>query len=213
MKWEELLKTVGDEVVFSSSLLLAGTHTKAAVQLQLSRWVKAGKIIKLRKGLYMLGYPYRKREPHPFLLSNRIKKASYISMQSALSLYGMIPEYVPAVTAVTTQRPETMITEAGTFIYRHVQKSLFSGYTFMELSAGQSAFIAVPEKCLLDLIYLTTEGDTGSYIQELRLQNLEILDLSRLSEMAAATGSLKLQRAAAEIVRLAAIEGEEYQEL
>jgi len=63
------------------------------------------------------------------------------------------------------------------------------------LSSGQQAYVAVPEKALLDLIYLTAGGETKEYLEELRLQNLEKLNRDTLEEYAAKSESPKLQRA------------------
>ena len=107
MKWEELLRLVGDEPVFSSGLLLSGGTPERQIRIQLSRWVRAGRLHQLRRGLYVLAPPWRKVEPHPFLVSNRIRKGTYVSLQSALGWHGAIPEHVPVVTAVGPGRPET----------------------------------------------------------------------------------------------------------
>ena len=211
MKWEYLIKTVGDEPVFSSSLLMAGRQARANIQLQLARWGKAGKIIQLRRGLYVLSSPYRKVQPHPFILANSIKKASYISLQSALSFYGMIPENVPSVTSVTTSRPEIINTAEGTFIFKHIKKSLFKGYCRTEVADRQLIFIATPEKSLLDLIYLTPGGHTLEYLRELRLQNFERLDLNILKQSAVESGIPKLESAVKQLIKI--IGTEEYREL
>jgi len=203
MKWEELLAEVGVEPVFSSGLLLSGGRTRAGVRLQLSRWTKAGRLQQLRRGLYCLAEPYRKVMPHPFLVSNRLKRGSYVSLQSALSHYGLIPEHVPVVTAVTTGRPEKVRTPDGVYVFRHIKKSLFAGYRQLELTAGQRAFMASPEKALLDLIWLTPDADGAAYLRELRLQNMEGVDRAVLMELAERSGSSKLRRAAARIADMA----------
>lgn len=211
MKWNFLLETIGNEPVFSSNLLMAGRQSRADIQLQLSRWVKTGKIIQLRRGWYLLAAPFRKIEPHPFLIANRLKKASYVSLQSALAYYGMIPEYVPVVTCVTTGRPEVVKTSAGTFAFKHIKKSFFNGYENVEIAHGQSIFIASPEKSLLDLIYLTSGSQNMSFLQELRLQNLDILDMEKFSKMALVSGSPKLQAAVKKVSKITRTE--EYRDL
>ena len=150
MKWENLLLKVADEPVFRTGFLAANEGSLGELRLQLSRWVKAGKLIQLTKGLYTLAEPYRKVTPHPFVLANAIKKASYVSLQSALGYYGMIPEHVPTVTSVTTQRPEGVETLLGQFAFRHIKKSWFHSYQQIDFGSGQMAFIATPEKALLD---------------------------------------------------------------
>ena len=211
MKFGDLLSVVGGESVFSSSLLLAGESGADSIRCQLSRWVKAGKLIQLRRSLYMLASPYRKKEAHPFFLANRMKVASYVSLQSALAHYGLIPEYVPVVTSVTTGRPEVMTMPAGTFSFKHVKKSFFYGYTSLGLTDDESAFVAVPEKALLDLVYLTPGGDGFDYLSGLRLQNLDQLNMERLRSYAESTGRAKLSRAVDVVVSL--LENEEHFEL
>lgn len=211
MKFDELLSIVGDESVFSSSLLLAGQSGSESIRCQLSRWVKAGKIVQLRRSVYMLAAPYRKKEPHPFLLANRLKSASYVSLQSALGYYGLIPEYVPVVTSVTTGRPEILDLPEGTFSFKHVKKKFFTGYTLMHLPDAESVFIASPEKALLDLVHLTPGGDAPEYLKGLRLQNQERLDMGKLRKDAESTGSAKLCRAVERLIDLSG--QEEYIEL
>ena len=64
MEFEKLLKIVGDEPVFESSFLLAGDVRPENIRLQLDRWIKAGKIHQLRRGIYLLAAPYQKKKPH-----------------------------------------------------------------------------------------------------------------------------------------------------
>jgi len=200
MKFADLLEIIGEESVFSSSLLLAGRRDSNDVRRQLSRWVKDGKLVQLRRSFYMLPDLYRKKAAHPFLLATRMKAASYVSLQSALAYYGLIPEYVPVVTSVTTGRPETLNTPVGTFAFGHIKGGFFSGYSSLSLPNGQSAFVALPEKALLDLIYLTPDGDNPDYLRGLRLQNLDRLDMVRLKTFA--KGRAKLERAAEQIAGL-----------
>lgn len=98
MKFDELQALVADEPVFSSGFLLSGRANDQSLRLQLSRWVKAGRLLRFRRGLYALAPPWRKVEPHPFLVANRLRRGTYVSLQSALAWHGVIPEHVPVVT-------------------------------------------------------------------------------------------------------------------
>ena len=207
MKWEELLRQVAGEPVFHAGFLAGSGESLPVLRLQLSRWVGAGKLIKLAKGLYTLAEPYGKLTPHPFVLANAMKKASYVSLQSALAYFGMIPEHVPTVTSVTTQRPARVETPLGRFLFRHVKKSWFTGYTQVDLGSSQKAFVATPQKALLDLVYLTPGADNYEFLAELRLQNLTRLDRDALVKLARTSKSPKLQRAARLIERLMDEEG------
>ena len=202
MKWEHLLQIVGREPVFHSSVLAAGGVNTIDLGRQLSRWVKSGNLIQLRRGLYVLSERYQKIQPHPFLVANRLKRASYVSLQSALGYHGLIPEYVPSITSVTTDRPETLTNPLGTYIFKHIKKALFHGYRVVDLGDRQSAFVAAPEKALLDLLYLTPESDNLDYLRELRLQNIEALNTEFLIELANRTESRKLLRASRRIASL-----------
>ena len=202
MKWKELHQIVGREPIFHSSILITTGGNPADLGRQLSRWVNSGNLIQLRRGLYALSEQYQKTIPHTFLVANRLKRASYVSMQSALEFYGLILEHVPSVTSVTTGRPDDRVTPLGSFIYRHIKKALFFAYRTIDLGDDQSAFIATPEKALLDLLYLTPGSDDPDYLRELRLQNVQTLNKNILTELADRSGSQKLLRAVLKIEAL-----------
>lgn len=195
MNYGELLDIARNNPVFSSSLLLAGRGTASSVRRQLDRWVKTGRLFQLRRGVYSVAPPYQAEAPHPFLVANHLRKPSYVSMQSALSYYGMIPEFVPATTSVTTGRPEELQTPLGRFAFRHVKKTAFFGYNQREISRGQSVFLASPEKALLDLLYLTPGSDSPEYLEELRFEPVDHFDWEALRRHAEQLKSRKLKRA------------------
>ncbi len=213
MEFTHLIEIVGDEPVFETGLLLAGDVDPANVRRQLSRWVKAGRLYRLRRGLYALASPFQKVKPHPFLIANRMVRGSYVSLQSALASYGLIPEVVPVVTSVATARPGRWETPLGVYQFHHIKTELFFGYRLAEVSPGQHAFVATPEKALLDLTYLQPGGDRPEYLWELRLQNLDRFDLDELQRLAERAGSPKLQRVSAFVAELARAEVEEYEVL
>ena len=194
MKYTNLLNLVADLPCFSTKFLAAG-QSLPQVRLQLNRWVKDGRLVKLHKGLYTLAQPYRRVKPEPFCVANALKPHSYVSLQSALAWYGLIPEFVPVVTSVTTTRPQSIETPFGRFEYRHIKKDFFKGYQQVELTDKQTAFSARAEKALLDLIYLTPGGDKREFLEELRLQNLGTIDKDVLREFTENSKSPKLRRA------------------
>ena len=168
----------------------------APIRLQLSRWVKAGRLLQLRRGLYALAPAWRKVEPHPFLVANRLQRGSYASLQSALAYHGAIPEYVPVVTSVGPGRRETVRNPLGAFQFNHLASELLFGYERTEVSPGQFAFVASREKALLDLVHLTPGADSPDYLRELRLQHPDAMDLQLMCELAERSGKPKLVRAA-----------------
>jgi hypothetical protein len=140
-------------------------------------------------------------------------RGSYVSLQSALAYYGLIPEYVPVVTSVTVGRPAHWDTPLGFYTFRHVKVELFRGYRLEKVSPAQNAFVASPEKALLDLIHLEPGADSLPYIRELRLQNLERLDLDEMAYQANRSRSPKLLRAAALVSEWVQSEALEYETL
>jgi predicted transcriptional regulator of viral defense system len=210
MKFDDLLSLAGDQPFFETGLLLVGSVDPNDVRRQLSRWTRAGKICQLRRGLYTLAPPYNRVTPHPFLIANALVPGSYVSGISALAYYGLIPEYVPRTLSVTLTRPSQW---DGGFIFQHLAARLFFGYQSVEVVKGQFAFIAKPEKAILDLAHLTQGSDNKAYLTQLRLQNLERLDLKRLQEFAERADKPKWKRVAIQVTSLALQEESEYKEL
>jgi hypothetical protein len=180
MRFASLLAIVEDEPLFETGYLLAGDVDPADVRRQLSRWVKGGRLLQLRRGAYALAPPYRKVKPHPFLVANRLVRGSYVSLHSALAYHGLIPEHVPVTTSVTTGRPQRRENPLGSFEYHHVRKELLAGYRIERLGDGQEALVATPAKALADLVGLVPGADSKAYLSELRLQDLEKVDPTEL---------------------------------
>lgn len=211
MDFESLLEIVADEPVFETGLLLAGDADPTDIRRQLTRWTKAGRLLQLRRGLYALAPPFQNVEPHPFTIANCMVRGSYVSCQSALAYYDHIPETVHAITSVSATRPGQWDTALGTYLFHHIKVEYLSGYELVDLSRGQQAFVATPEKALLDLVYLTPRSDTMDYLVELRLQNLGKLDMENLLNQAQVFNRPKQLRAARFIETMARSESLQYE--
>lgn len=140
----------------------------------LTRWQKAGYIEKIRNGFYRIdGKSLDGGETALFIIANRIYAPSYISLQSALSWYGFIPEGVFTVTSVSSLKTNAFTTPIGHFSYRTLKPSLFWGYS-LESSGAYHFRIAHPAKALLDFFYLFPEIGTDDQFYELRLNPFEL---------------------------------------
>lgn len=123
---------------------------------------KAGEIIRLKRGLYVLqatkyGYP-----PSPPICSNHIYGPSYLSLQWALSYYGLIPERVNTLTAITLKHTRSFENQLGYFTYRQVSPTYYPiGITSSSMD-GATFQIATPEKALCDLILADTHIPAAS---------------------------------------------------
>ncbi|MEI2610483.1 MAG: hypothetical protein V9G20_17790 [Candidatus Promineifilaceae bacterium] len=213
MELNRFLESVKDEVLFETSLLFAGTERPQQAQRQVADWVRAGQVVQLRRGLYALAEPNAQAKPHPFVVGNSLVPASYISIHMALSYYSLIPEHVAVVTSVTTQRPGQWQTPYGRFAFQHVQRDFFYGFEYRAVSQTQYAYVALPEKALLDLVYIRPGGDKPAFLASLRLQNLDQLNVERLLVFADRLGKQKLKQAAQFIAHLVREELEGYQVL
>lgn len=183
MKFEEFIKLLGNMPVIDTENLLAGVAAPEAMKVQISRWEKADKIIQLKRGIYLLAEPYRKTDIYELYIASLLKKPSYISLEKAFEFHGLIPEAVRVFTSVTTKRPCEFVTKVGAFDYRHIKSSLFWGYNSVTLNK-QTAFVASPEKALLDYFYLKGVKISFDYLEGLRLQNEEQVDIEKLLKYA-----------------------------
>lgn len=183
MKWHEFINITVNMPVIDTEILLAGISNPGPVKVQVSRWEKAGKLIQVKRGIYLLSKAYRKVDVYEPYIASVLKKPSYISLEKAFEYYGLIPEAVNVYTSVTTKRQGRFVSEAGTFEYRHIKPSLFWGYSSITVNK-QPAFFASPEKALLDFFYIKGLNVSQGYIEELRLQNVEKINIDRLFEYA-----------------------------
>ena len=209
MNFSELLELVDDQPVFETGELRGSGTSAGALAVQLSRWRKAGKLIQLRRGLYALAAPYCKTVPSPFLVANRLMPGSYVSTHMALAYHGAIPEHIPVATSCGAGRPRTWETPLGRYIHQFLCPEMLRlaappamGYRQVELGQGQRAWVATPEKALLDLIHLTAEADDPRWLSEMRL-NYECLDVAHFAALAEASRRPKLARAAQHLDRAA----------
>lgn len=195
MYFHRVAKELSKVPLFESGLLYAGADSPQQVQRQLADWARAGKVVQLRRGLYTLAAPYQAERPHSYVIANHLVQGSYVSLQMALSHYDLIPEHVAVVTSVTTGRPGQWHNAYGHFSFQHIRPALFFGFHYRQVTQTQWAYVATPEKALLDLIYLTPNGERADYIHALRLQNLDQLDIQRLTTYVEKAEKPKLHRA------------------
>jgi predicted transcriptional regulator of viral defense system len=131
----------------------------------LRRLVASKVIQRVSHGVYVLnGYPV-----DDLVLAATIYQPSYISLESALSYYGVLSQIPFAVTSITARKSLTKQVGQRSFIYAHIQPALYWGFV-----KDHQLVIAEPEKALLDTLYLCAKG--------LRNLHLEELDLSRIKK-------------------------------
>jgi hypothetical protein len=118
--------------------------------------ISAGIIEPVKKGLYLPTAKISEKRTEPFLLANHILGPSYISFDSALSHYGLIPERVFEISSATTKSSRRFDTLTGTFSFTRMPLPYYSfGIRQLEISEKQNILIASPEKALFDKIINT----------------------------------------------------------
>lgn len=196
MRYEEFKARVKDLPLLSGQLLKLLAESDRGFQVQFSRWIRAGKILRLRKGLYLLNQEDLRINPSRPFVAREMYSPSYISMEYALSLYGLIPERVSDLTSITTKKTVAFQTPLGRFVYQHVKKSCFFGFREMKDEAGLAYLLALPEKALVDFLYLNQHLFKEEYEllaeESFRLQNLHSLDSKKLLSYAESFGGKKL---------------------
>lgn len=149
-----------------------------------TRWVKQGLLLRLRQEWYAFPDMLKETDFARFV-AERIYRPSYISLHSALSFFGMIPESVVRITSVSTLKTVSFDNDFGQYSYQSIKPSCFFGYEPRQTMSGRSFMLAHPEKALLDLLYLYPQYNTEEEIEELRLDEdymTSELNLERLEE-------------------------------
>lgn len=136
---------------------------------QLNFWSRKGYLENIIRGVYKLS-DFELKDP--FLLANFIYSPSYISLETALNYYSIIPDIPFAITSVTIKKTKKFETKNyGVFYYSHLKPELFFGFKSILVEKDYSYNIALPEKALFDYLYLKAKGieSLEGFIEELRL--------------------------------------------
>jgi predicted transcriptional regulator of viral defense system len=164
---------------------------------RLNEWQKKGYIKKIRRSFYMFA-DMELNEDALFFIANKIYSPSYVSCESALSFYGLIPEGVYSVTSLSTKKTEKWKTPISEFTYRHIKPELFFGYRLAEFR-GQKYKIAEKEKAVLDYLYLNPHLSTDADFFEWRFNGEDFLaqaDMKKFSEYLMIFGNKRMEKCA-----------------
>lgn len=119
----------------------------------LLRYTHRGIFWQLKRGFYALREP---TVPH-WLIANKLYAPSYISLDSALSHYGVIPETVYSITSVTTRITREFEACQMFFSYQTIKLKAYGGYRPLDRQ-GQTVLVAELEKALADFLYFVQLG-------------------------------------------------------
>ena len=169
--------------------LLLPRQNRGTFALQLHQWCRKDWIRRLKHGLYEVAYPEPAAFPD-FYVANRLYEPSYVSLETALSHYQILPETAAQVTSVTPKATRRFKNEHGLFLYFTVQPSAFNGYGLLRVQ-GREVRIAEPEKAVLDRLYagLRRGEDLESVAGRWDRAKLRKLDRKKLQSYARAFGA------------------------
>jgi hypothetical protein len=207
MDYDSLVKTAGVLPCFDLALLVQTfDDRREVIRVQLSRWMKQGKVIGLRRGVYTLPDTYRRAPLTPAALANQLYRPSYLSGLWALGFHDLIPERVVWLTSVTPRVPRRFENPFGVFDYRNIKRDCFLGFSSL-IYGGQESLIARPEKALVDHWHLTRGEWTRERLAEMRYQHVDQVSEEQLRKYAECFRSPRLNRAVERWLSLAAEEG------
>lgn len=148
----------------------------ASPRAKLTRLLKSKALVRLKKGLYLLGNKFKHTPYCPELIANLIYGPSYVSLERALQIYGLIPEHVENITSVTAKASKEFRTPIGQFIYAHCHPNSYSvGVTIRSFSEHENPLFATPEKALTDILTIRKGKVTSTHqIEEILLEDLRI---------------------------------------
>lgn len=153
--------------------LLSGTDDSRYAQIK--RALKEGYLISLRKGLYYRGLYLQQQKPHPFEMAQRLVWPSYVSLESALSYYNLIPEAIYNHTSVSPKRKTQVANSLGFFSYEKGNAHNFFLGVNREMEANHVFLIADPWKAIADYIYCYKKNDSLEELSiNLRLETSEL---------------------------------------
>lgn len=180
---------------------LFNERSKGAQELLLDRALRSGEVLRLKPGLYILASEYRKSEIHPYTVAAMLCSPSHVSLETALSYHGLIPEAVYQVSSVIVQRRRTFNTPLGVFVFHCVPTRYpRAGVEAIKLDGECWAYMATPLRAIADLVYLNRqiswrEQGMSYLLESLRIEESDLQELTfdRCDEMVDSFRSLRVK--------------------
>ncbi|MFZ2454998.1 MAG: hypothetical protein WAX07_00755 [Candidatus Altiarchaeia archaeon] len=167
-------ESLGLSVFSLDDLMKSFSGDRDTVKQQLSYWKKKGWVLNLKRGIYELAYP-RRTVKSDLYIANRLYEPSYVSLETALSYYSLIPdEAMGSVTSVTTKATRELRNQYGSFSYRSIVERGFSGYSLIDVQ-GLPVKIAEPEKAFVDFLHYNKDAN----LEDMRFDRRKIRGLDR----------------------------------
>lgn len=173
MRYEELKSKIIVPIFRGVELVkLFPKEPREFINNQLSRMVRNNKLVRLKRGVYA----FPKEKIDEFYLANILYSPSYVSLESALNSYGIVPDIPLSITSIATVTRKTIKTPLGSFLYSRINKNLYFG--FKKVRSTNDGFyydVATPEKALLDYIHVRKVKDLSENRVDIASLNKSVL--------------------------------------
>ncbi len=157
MSFQEAIQSYAEQPI-TKQLLLDMLREYKRPHDKIDELVRQQMLLQIKRGLYIAGSKLNIASPEPFLIANHLYGPSYVSLETALSHWGLIPERVYEISSITTNNSKTYKTAVGRFSYKYMPLPYYSfGIKQVQLTSKQTVLMASPEKALCDKI-ITTPG-------------------------------------------------------
>ena len=167
-------ESLGLSVFSFGDLMKSFPGDRDTVKQQLSGWKKKGWVLNLKKGIYELAYP-RRTVKSDLYIANRLYESSYVSLETALSYYSLIPDVaMGGVTSVTAKATRELRNQYGFFSYRSIVERGFLGYSLIDVR-GLPVKIAEPEKAFVDFLHYNRDAS----LDDLRFDRGKLANLDK----------------------------------
>lgn len=168
---QKRLKELGLKFVTVEEVIkLTGAEKRNTAHKMLLRWAKYGILERCSRGIYLVS----DTDVDDFEIANRLVEPSYVSLEKALNFYGILPQFPYTTTSVTVQKSRSIQIRGKEFEYTKLTNDLYWGYE----KVGE-AIMALPEKAIIDYLYLAAKGLRRADISE---WDLSKIDKTRLNE-------------------------------
>lgn len=143
---------------------IMGIADRNTVYKKIQRLEKKAVIKKLLKGKYLFLFG----KTNDFEMANFLYQPSYISLESALSFYGIITGFTYKITSISLKKTKNLLIDNKELAYSKIDKELFFGYEKRE-----NFLIAEKEKAVFDYIYFSQKGLRSPDLSEFDLSEVE----------------------------------------
>ncbi len=192
-EFENILFNWPNQCIRDIDLTILLSCSKDARYSLVKRALKNKNLILLKRGVYLIGKPYKRTPPNLFEAAQQLYGPSYISLQSALSYHQWIPEAVYTTTSVTVKRSNHFKTPLGEFSFSAIPSSNFYMGVERVVESNAVYLMADPWKALADYIYIykplwKTLSDVTMDLR-IELEALKSVDKSTLNTLKVLTSN------------------------